>query len=148
METLDLVRVGADGTPHWTRVWPTPQDNPRHAGLELWMAAYGYQIVSRPAGDFDWCSAKARTGTNWRPGPPSCGSSPARERQHPGAQLTLFEVADGWRYSLWATSRPTTTKGWLSQNALHRRCPPGPRPRRGRRTSKHAGLGHFPPFAS
>ncbi len=55
METLDLVRVGADGTPHWTRVWPTPQDNPRHAGLELWMAAYGCQIVSRLAGDFDRC---------------------------------------------------------------------------------------------
>ena len=45
METLDLVRVGADGSPHWSRVWPTPEDNPRHAGLELWMAAYGHQIV-------------------------------------------------------------------------------------------------------
>jgi hypothetical protein len=54
-ETLDLVRVGADGSPHWTRVWPTPEDNPRHAGLELWMAVYGYWIVSRPASAFDWC---------------------------------------------------------------------------------------------
>jgi hypothetical protein len=24
METLDLVRIGADGSPHWLRVWPTP----------------------------------------------------------------------------------------------------------------------------
>ncbi len=48
-ETLDLVRAGADGSLHWTRVWPTPKDNPRHAGLELWMAAYGRQIVDRPA---------------------------------------------------------------------------------------------------
>lgn len=24
-----------------------------------------------------------------------------RERPHLGAQLTLFEAADGWRYSLW-----------------------------------------------
>jgi len=24
-----------------------------------------------------------------------------RERPHPGAQLTLFEAGDGWRYSLW-----------------------------------------------
>jgi len=40
-ETLDLVRVGADGSPHWLRVWPTPEENPRHAGLELWMAARG-----------------------------------------------------------------------------------------------------------
>jgi hypothetical protein len=29
METLDLVRVGADESPPWSRVWP----NPRHAGL-------------------------------------------------------------------------------------------------------------------
>jgi hypothetical protein len=55
VETLDLVRIGADGSPHWTRVWPTPEDNPRHAGLELWMAAHGHQILSRPASDFDWC---------------------------------------------------------------------------------------------
>jgi hypothetical protein len=54
-ETLDLVRIGADGSPHWTRVWPTSEDNPRHAGLELWMAAHGHQIVSRPASEFDWC---------------------------------------------------------------------------------------------
>ena len=50
-ESLDLVRIGADGSPRWSRVWPTPQDNPRHAGLELWMAAYGHHIVSRTAGE-------------------------------------------------------------------------------------------------
>jgi hypothetical protein len=55
METLDLVRIGADGSPHWSRIWPTPEDNPRHAGLELWMASHGYQIVIRPANAFDWC---------------------------------------------------------------------------------------------
>lgn len=55
METLDLVRIGADGQPHWTRIWPTPQDNPRHAGLELWMANHGCQILSRAAASFDWC---------------------------------------------------------------------------------------------
>jgi hypothetical protein len=54
-QTLDLVRFGADGSPHWSRVWPTPQEHPRHAGLELWMAAHGYQIVSRPAGWFGFC---------------------------------------------------------------------------------------------
>ena len=53
METLDLVRIGADGSPHWSRVWPTPEENPRHAGLELWMAADGHQIVGRPASWFD-----------------------------------------------------------------------------------------------
>lgn len=55
METLDLVRIGTDGSPHWSRVWPTPEDNPRHARLELWMAAYGHQIVSRPVSEFDFC---------------------------------------------------------------------------------------------
>lgn len=55
METLDLVRIGADGSPHGSRVWPTPEDNPRHAELELWMANHGHQIVSRPTSWFDWC---------------------------------------------------------------------------------------------
>jgi hypothetical protein len=54
-ETLDLVRIGADGSPHWTRIWPTSEENPRHAGLELWMATDGHRIVSRPASAFDWC---------------------------------------------------------------------------------------------
>ena len=54
METLNLVRIGTDGSPHWSRVWPTPEDNPRHAGLELWMAAYGHQLVSRPVSEFDF----------------------------------------------------------------------------------------------
>ena len=60
VETLDLVRAGADGKLHWTRVWPTPQDSPRHAGLELWMAAHGYQIVDRPASWFDACGDEGR----------------------------------------------------------------------------------------
>jgi hypothetical protein len=54
-ESLDLVRIGADGGPRWTRIWPTPEDNPRHAELELWMATSGHQIVSKPASAFDWC---------------------------------------------------------------------------------------------
>jgi hypothetical protein len=62
IETLDLVRIGTDGSPHWTRVWPTPEDNPRHAGLELWMANYGHQIVSRPASWFDRCEDEGSSG--------------------------------------------------------------------------------------
>jgi hypothetical protein len=52
-EALDLVRVGADGSPHWLGVWPTAEDNPRHAGLESWMAAHGHRIVGKPASWFD-----------------------------------------------------------------------------------------------
>jgi len=40
-----------------------------------------------------------------------------RERPHPGAQLTLFETEDGWRYTLWVTNRPADTRGWLGQCA-------------------------------
>lgn len=58
VETLDLVRIGAAGSPHWARVWPTSEENPRHAGLELWMAAYGYQIVDKPASWFGWCQGE------------------------------------------------------------------------------------------
>ena len=57
-ETLDLIRIGADGSPHWLRLGPTPEENPRHAGLELWMAAYGHRIVSRPASAFDFCEGE------------------------------------------------------------------------------------------
>jgi hypothetical protein len=54
-ETLDLVRISADGSPHRNRIWPSPEDNPRHAGLELWMATDGYRIVSESASWFDRC---------------------------------------------------------------------------------------------
>jgi hypothetical protein len=57
-ETLDLVRIGADGSPRWLRVWPSPEDNPRHPGLELWMAVHGCQIVSKPANWFDSCEGR------------------------------------------------------------------------------------------
>jgi hypothetical protein len=70
-----------------------------------------------------------------------------RERPHPGAQLTLFEAEDGWRYSLWATNRPPDTRGWLGQNAYidaaHR---VQARVEDAIRTGKQAGLGHFPSF--
>ena len=68
-----------------------------------------------------------------------------RERPHPGAQLTLFEAEDGWRYSLWVTNRPAATQGWLGQNAyidaahrVHARVEDAIR------TGKDTGLGHFP----
>jgi hypothetical protein len=68
-----------------------------------------------------------------------------RERPHPGAQLTLFEAEDGWRYTLWATNRPADTKGWLGQaaylDAAHR---VHARVEDVIRTGKDAGLGHFP----
>jgi len=61
-EHLDLVRIGQDGEPHWTRVWPTDEDNPRHAELEAWMAAYGHQIVDQEADDADMSACRAPRG--------------------------------------------------------------------------------------
>jgi hypothetical protein len=68
-----------------------------------------------------------------------------RERPHPGAQLTLFETEDGWRYTLWATNLPQDTKGWRGQcayiDAAHR---VHARVEDVIRTGKDTGLGHFP----
>ena len=68
-----------------------------------------------------------------------------RERPHPGAQLSLFEAGDGWRYSLWVTNRPPHTRGWLGQNAcidaahrVHARVEDAIR------TGKDCGIGKFP----
>jgi hypothetical protein len=68
-----------------------------------------------------------------------------RERPHPGAQLSLFEAAGGWRYSLWVTNLPATTRGWRGQcayvDAAHR---VHARVEDVIRTAKDTGLGHFP----
>jgi hypothetical protein len=72
-----------------------------------------------------------------------------RERPHPGAQLTLFEAGDGWRYSLWATNRPASTKGWLGQaayiDAAHR-VHPGSRTRSAPGKTAESAISH--PFDS
>jgi hypothetical protein len=68
-----------------------------------------------------------------------------RERPHPGAQLSLFEAAGGWRYSLWATNLPQDTRGWRGQpayiDAAHR---VHARVEDFMRTGKDTGLGHLP----
>src|SRR5205814_337194 len=68
-----------------------------------------------------------------------------RERPHPGAQLTLFEAEDGWRYTLWVTNRPASARGWLGQpayiDAAHR---VHARVEDAIRTGKDCGIGKFP----
>ena len=68
-----------------------------------------------------------------------------RERPHPGAQLTLFEAEDGWRYTLWVTNRPANARGWLGQpayiDAAHR---VHARVEDAIRTGKDCGIGKFP----
>ena len=71
-----------------------------------------------------------------------------RERPHPGAQLSLFETADGWRYSLWVTNLPATARGWRANpayiDAAHR---VHARVEDGIRTGKDCGIGRFPSHA-
>ena len=68
-----------------------------------------------------------------------------RERPHPGAQLSLFEEADGWRYSLHASNLPVTVRGWRGQlayiDAAHR---VHARVENCIRTGKDTGIGRFP----
>jgi DDE family transposase len=71
-----------------------------------------------------------------------------RERPHPGAQLSLFETADGWRYSLWVTNLPEHTTGWRGQlayiDAAHR---VHARVEDAIRTGKDCGIGKYPSTA-
>lgn len=62
-----------------------------------------------------------------------------REKPHPGAQLSLFEQIDGWRYQLLATNTADTTAQFLE--ARHR---PHARVEDTIRCAKQTGLGHLP----
>jgi len=68
-----------------------------------------------------------------------------RERPHPGAQLTLFEAEDGWRYTLWVTNLPRQIRGWRGQlayiDAAHR---VHARVEDAIRTGKDCGIGKYP----
>ena len=69
-----------------------------------------------------------------------------REHPHPGAQLTLFEAEDGWRYSLWITNLPARLRGWRASpayiDAAHR---VHARVEDCVRTGKDTGIGKLPP---
>jgi hypothetical protein len=68
-----------------------------------------------------------------------------RERPHPGAQLSLFEEADGWRYQLLATNTPLRSPGRLGQIAfLEARHRVHARVEDRIRTGKATGLNHLP----
>lgn len=72
-----------------------------------------------------------------------------RERPHPGAQLSLFEEADGWRYQLIATNTPLQQPGRhhnrLAQIAfLEARHRAHARVEDRIRTGKATGLNHLP----
>jgi hypothetical protein len=86
-----------------------------------------------------------RAGDQFAAWPASMRVFARRERPHPGAQLTLFEAADGWRYTLWVTNLPAAPSGWRGQpayiDAAHR---VHARVEDGIRTGKDTGIGKFP----
>lgn len=62
-----------------------------------------------------------------------------RERPHPGAQLSLFEEADGWRYQAFATNTATGQLSFLeARHRAHARVEDRIR------HAKDTGLGRFP----
>ncbi len=65
-----------------------------------------------------------------------------RERPHPGAQLSLFEEADGWRYQVVATNTPIGTGGQLAFLEARHRAHARVEDRI--RIAKDSGLGRFP----
>ena len=80
--------------------------------------------------------------TDW---PPDMRVIVRRERPHPGAQLSLFEEADGWRYQPFATNTPLRTPGRLGQLAfLEARHRAHARVEDCIRNAKNTGLGHLP----
>jgi hypothetical protein len=62
-----------------------------------------------------------------------------RERPHPGAQISVFEAHDGWRYQAFATDTPHGQLAFLeARHRAHARVEDRIR------TTKQAGLGRFP----
>jgi len=62
-----------------------------------------------------------------------------RERPHPGAQISLWEAVDGWRYQTFATDTPTGQLAFLeARHRAHARVEDRIR------TIKQTGLGRFP----
>ncbi|MEU2615988.1 IS1380 family transposase [Micromonospora sp. NPDC007271] len=62
-----------------------------------------------------------------------------RERPHPGAQLSLFEERDGWRYTAFVTNTPAGALQWLeARHRAHARVEDRIR------CAKDTGLGRLP----
>ena len=65
-----------------------------------------------------------------------------REHPHPGAALSLFEHADGWRYQAVATNTPVATGGQVAFLEARHRAHARVEDRI--RHAKDTGIGRFP----
>jgi hypothetical protein len=150
-----LVRADGAGATHVFLDWLTAKNSPRRR--------MQYSIGWRVDGD-DHAAITALPDTGWTPalnadggvrdgamvaeltGLLNLGGWPdgmrvivRRERPHPGAQLTLFETVDGWRYTAFVTNTQVGALQWLeARHRAHARVEDRIR------CAKQAGLGRLP----
>ena len=153
-----LIRADSAGATHQLMDWLTEQDQvrgrrveysigfPVHKGIAVHDAIHTVpESVWQPALDADGEPRDAAdvaelTGlvdlTRW---PAGMRLVVRREKPHPGAGLTLFEQADGWRYQAFVTNTTTGQLGFLqARHRAHARVEDRIR------TAKDAGLGRLP----
>ncbi len=154
-----LVRADGAGASHGLLEWLTAQDAKRGRSLEY---SVGFAVTDHVRTAIEQVPARA-----WLPAVDAAGDlrdggdvvevtdllDPAittrwpagmrvivrRERPHPGAQLSLFEEADGWRYQAVATNTRTGQLAFLeARHRAHARVEDRIR------HAKDSGLGRFP----
>jgi len=151
-----LVRADGAGASHGLLDWLTLQDAKRGRRLEY---SVGYAVTEQVRTAIAMVPAKAWTPAVDADGQVRAGGDvtevtdlldltrwPAgmrviirRERPHPGAQLSLFEEADGWRYQAVATNTTTGQLAFLeARHRAHARVEDRIR------HAKDTGLGRFP----
>lgn len=153
-----LVRADGAGATHGLVEWLTTQNTIRgrsveysvgfgvHKGIQVHDAIHqvpesAWQIALDADGEpRDHADVVELTGlldlNRW---PPGMRVIVRREKPHPGAGLTLFEQADGWRYQGFATNTTIGQLGFLeARHRAHARVEDKIR------VAKDCGLGRFP----
>lgn len=130
-----LIRADGAGASHGLLDWLTSQDAKRGRNVEF---SVGFATTARVRDAIKMVPEKAWTPAVSADGDPRDGADVAeltglldlsrwpagmrvivrRERPHPGAQLSLFEEADGWRYQALATNTKAGQLAFLE--ARHR----------------------------
>ncbi|MGW5673328.1 IS1380 family transposase [Micromonospora sp. NPDC003776] len=130
-----LIRGDSAAATHAVLDWLTAQDAKRNRRVEYsigWSIGEAERAAISALPTAAWSPALAADGgirdgaqvaeltgllalTGW---PPGMRVIVRRERPHPGAQLSLFEERDGWRYTAFVTNTPAGALQWLE--ARHR----------------------------
>ena len=151
-----LVRCDGAGASHRLVEWLVEQDHVRGRSLEY---SIGFSITEKIRDAITLLPVKAWSAALKMDGEPREGGDVAevtglldlsgwptgmrvilrRERPHPGAQLSLFEEADGWRYQAFVTNTATGQLAFLeARHRAHARVEDKIR------HAKDTGLGRFP----